>query len=269
MDTTMAAPRTQALRRPTGLRAVVVGALVGFALMFVYLQAVLAKQVIMPLPIFSAISLVLASLVAGWPVGGWRWAPLLGTLWSLVLLAGNFNRIRYELAHPESTHLFAWQLVVLALVATGVAAGIGATVQNYRRAQAEQGLPRWAKRGFAVMAGLLVGAVAVAAIPRAGGGVQVSPATMAQLPVVPIEAFNDGEIRVRAGQLTALRLDNPSAGGHSFDVDELGIHTPMPSNSESVVVFTAPAPGVYTFYCEPHYDKATGEGMRGTLIVEP
>ena len=46
------------------LGTLTVGTLVGFAMMYVYLQAVLIKQIEMPLPIFAAISLVLAALVA-------------------------------------------------------------------------------------------------------------------------------------------------------------------------------------------------------------
>ena len=86
---------------------------------------------------------------------------------------------------------------------------------------------------------------------------------------VPLDVFNSGEIRVKAGELTALRLANSSAAGHSFDVDELNVHVAIPSDSESLALFTAATPGTYTFYCAPHYDKASGTGMHGTLIVEP
>ena len=44
--------------------------------------------------------------------------------------------------------------------------------------------------------------------------------------------------------------------------------SPMPAGEEGLAVFTAPAPGTYRFYCAPHYDKASGQGMHGTLIVE-
>ena len=66
-----------------------------------------------------------------------------------------------------------------------------------------------------------------------------------------------------------LALANSEAAAHSFDVDELNVHVPMPGDSDSLALFIAPTPGTYTFYCAPHYDKATGSGMRGTLIVEP
>jgi plastocyanin len=268
VDITLTAPRAQAGRQPLGLRALVVGALVGFALMYVYIQAVLIKGVEMPLPIFSIISLLLAALVAGRPVGGWRWTPLLGAVWGLVLLFGKVEMLLFHLAHPENTHEFAAQLVLIGLATTAVTAGVGATVQNYRRPAEERRLPRWVPWGLTTMAGLLLGAVAVAAIPQAGSGVQVEPAVLAKLPAVPLDAFNGGEIRVRAGQLTALRLENSDGAAHSFDVDELNLHVAMPGDSDSLALFTADTPGVYTFYCAPHYDKSTGRGMHGTLIVE-
>jgi len=109
----------------------------------------------------------------------------------------------------------------------------------------------------------------VAAIPQTGSGVQISPTVLAQLPPVTLDAFNGGKIRVKVGELTALRLENPGGAGHSFDVDELNLHVAMPSNSDSLALFTANAPGTYMFYCTPHYDKASGKGMHGTLIVEP
>jgi hypothetical protein len=269
MDITMTATRSRAEKQLSGLSKLVVGTLIGFALMYVYVQAVLIKQITMPLPIFSVISLVLAALVAGRPVGGWRWAPLLSSVWSLVLVFGKFDLVLYHLAHPENTLEFASQLVMLALATVGVVTGIGATVQNYRRPAGEKRLPRWVPWGFTALAGLLVGAVVVAAIPQTGSGVQISPTVLAQLPPVTLDAFNGGEIRVKARELTALRLENPGGAGHSFDVDELNLHVAIPSNSDSLALFTANTPGTYIFYCTPHYDKASGTGMHGTLIVEP
>jgi plastocyanin len=202
-------------------------------------------------------------------VGGWRWAPLLGAAWGLVLLFGKVEMLLFHLAHPENTHEFAAQLALIGLGVTAVVGGIGATVQNYRRPAAERRLPRWAPWGLTAMVSLLLGAAMAAAIPQTRSGAQVAPALLARLPVVSLDAFNGGEIRVRAGELTALRLANSDAAAHSFDVDELDLHVAMPGESESLALFTAEAPGVYTFYCAPHYDKATGRGMRGTLIVEP
>jgi plastocyanin len=268
MDSTLTATRATADRQPLGFRALVVGSLIGFALLYVYIQVVLIGRVEMPLPIFSVISLLLAALVAGRPVGGWRWTPLLGAAWGLVLLFGNLELLLLHLAHPEDTLTFSAHLVQIGLSTTALVAGVGATVQNYRLPAAERRLPRWVPWGFTALAGLLLGAVIVAAIPRAGGP-QVDAAVLAQLPAVPLEAFAGGEIRVRAGELTALRLENSDRAAHSFDVDELNVHVAMPGDSDSLALFKADTPGTYTFYCAPHYDKATGSGMHGTLIVEP
>lgn len=268
MDTTLTAPQTRINRRPLTFRTLVIGALVGIALVYVFVQAVLLGRVEMPLPIFVVISLLLAALVGGWPVGGWRWTPILGVVWSTIMLVGSAERALTHLAQPASTLQFGTQLLLLGILLTGIVAGIGATVQNYRRPAAEQRLPRWVPWGYVALAGLFVGAVAVAAIPQPSG-TQVDAATLAGLPLIPLSAFEGGEIRVRAGELSALRLANPSAAAHSFDVDELNLHVAMPANGESLALFTADTPGVYTFYCAPHYNKATGQGMHGTLIVEP
>ena len=68
--------------------------------------------------------------------------------------------------------------------------------------------------------------------------------------------------------MVALRLVNDDNEGHSFDVDELGVHALIPAGKPGVALFKAGAPGTYLYYCAPHYDKATGEGMQGRLIVE-
>ena len=42
----------------------------------------------------------------------------------------------------------------------------------------------------------------------------------------------------------------------------------MSPGEASLTLFKPTQPGSYIFYCTPHYNKATGEGMKGTLIVE-
>jgi plastocyanin len=257
--------RSNARTPLAALGKLTITALTGIAIMFIYFQAVLIKQIVMPLPILAGVALVLAALIAP----GWRWTPVLGAGWSAFMIAGNLAHIRYDLQHPENTHLFAWNLVMLALTIIGVIAGIGATVQNYRHPAADRRTPPWLPWGLTATAALVVGAILVAAIPQAGNATSISPAVLDRLPVVTLDAYNGGEIRVKAGELAAFRLENPSTVGHSFDVDALNVHTAMASGSESLTLFTADKPGTYTFYCAPHYDKATGQGMHGTLIVEP
>jgi plastocyanin len=98
----------------------------------------------------------------------------------------------------------------------------------------------------------------------------VSPDVLAALPALGVKgfAFQQTELRVKAGEVVALRLDNADQAPHSFDVDELGVHAPIPVGQGGMALFRPTAPGTYTFYCAPHYDKASGQGMKGTLIVE-
>jgi plastocyanin len=269
MNIAMTGSHSETDKRLAALGKLTVGTLIGIAIMFAYFQAVVLKQIEMPLPILSAIALVLATMVAGYPLGGWRWTPILGASWSGLMIAGNLDHIRYDLVHPENTHVFAWTLVMLGLTVVGIVAGISATVQNYRYAAPDRRTPPWVPWGLTTVGALVVGAILVAAIPQTGSGAQVSPAVLEQLPAITLNAFNEGEIRVKAGQLAAFRLENPAAVGHSFDVDELSVHISMPSESHSLALFTADKPGTYTFYCAPHYDKGSGRGMHGTLIVEP
>lgn len=269
MNIPMTAPRTRTGTPLSALGKLTVGTLISIALMYVYLQAFVIKQIQMPLPIFAVISLVVAAIVAGTPTGGWRWTPLLGAGWSVFLTMGSVNYIVYDLSHPENIHDFAWMLVMLAVALICIAAGISATVQNYRYPVAERHGPHWLRWGLATTIAFIVGAVSVAVISNTGNAADVSPQLLATLSPITLNQYNGGQIRVKAGQLAAFRLENPASVGHSFDVDELNVHASMPSGKDSLALFKADKPGTYTFYCAPHYDKATGQGMHGTLIVEP
>jgi plastocyanin len=241
-----------------------VAGLVGIGLALIYLQAARIGMIIPPLAVFTIISFVVAGVVAV----GWRWAPLLGALWSVFIVVGNNAEIAYSLGHPTEVRGFGFTLFILAMAAIGLVAGIAAAAQNYRGG--ERRTPRALAAGLGLLVGLFAGAVVVASI--AGGSVNagVSPETLASLPALRAAnfAFGQQEIRVKAGETVALRLENADSEGHSFDIDELGVHAAIPSGENSLALFKPTQPGTYTFYCAPHYNKETGEGMKGRLIVE-
>jgi heme/copper-type cytochrome/quinol oxidase subunit 2 len=263
----MQTPITQSIARTRAplpaLTKLSIAALVGVAVSFVYLQVMLLQRIEMPLPVFSVLALVLAGIVGT----GWRWAPLLCAGWSGFMIAGNGSHMVYDLSHPEDTRLFGFVVVLAAILVVGIVAGLSAAVQNYHQRDARRA-PSWLRAALIALAALVVGLISTAAIPRAAGA-GVSPEVLSTLPPVTLDAYNGGEIRVKVGQLTALRLENPDRVGHSFDVDELNMHIAMPSGDDSLALFTTMQPGRYLFYCAPHYDKVSGSGMHGTLIVEP
>ncbi|HJZ47769.1 MAG TPA: cupredoxin domain-containing protein [Roseiflexaceae bacterium] len=248
----------------SSLGKLTVSCLAGVTALFVYAQAAIFGGFDV---IVSGIALV-PLIAAGVVLVGWRWAPLLGTLvfgLLLALLAMGSSEIAYTLAHPGSA-MFGFLIMVIAVVLAGLVVSISAAIQNYR--SATRPTPRALPFAIALVAGLVAGAVIVGAIPQAGEAAGVSSEALAALPAVTLDKYNDGEIHVKAGETVALRLENPDGIAHAFVVDELGINAPMPAGKNSLALFKPTKPGTYTFYCTPHYDKASGQGMHGKLIVE-
>lgn len=270
--TTTAAPiagRASAGKPPlSALAGLTVAALVGGAATLVYAQAALLHHFAPDLTLFAGLELASAALVAGMPVGRWRWTPLLGALFGLLVLVLNRGPIIHDLSNPASFHPFAFMVVAVSIALVMLIAGVAATVQSYTRPPEARRAPRGLATTLVALAALVAGAIAVAAIPQ-GAGAGVSPATLAQLPALgtPGMHFDQAELRVRPGELVALRLENPHAAPHSFDIDALDVHVSMPSGKEALALFKAPdAPGTYEFYCGvPGHREA---GMVGTLIIE-
>ncbi len=250
----------------SALTLTTIGSHVVAILTFIFVQVFLVGRVDESLLTFAVVEFIVAGVIAV----GWRWAPALGAALHSFMIVGNLEPLLYELAHPENTAQFGVMTVLTASAIAGTVTGALATIQNYRVPVTERHAPRWLRGFLLTLTALCAGAILVAAIPRETGAA-VSPEVLAELPAVTIaDYYNDGVIRVKAGQLAALRLENTDAVGHSFDVDELNVHVAMPGNTDSLALFVAPeTPGEYRFYCAPHYDKATGSGMKGILIVEP
>jgi plastocyanin len=203
-----------------------------------------------------------------------RWAPLVGGLLSGVLffalVVPALDRIVFAVVHPGNL-MGPLLLALLPLLAVNVGAGVAATVQNYRAPVGGQRLPRWLVTALVGLGGLIIGSSALHLVAVPAGGLGVSPDVLASLPALSAHhyAFDRSEIRVKAGELVALRLVNLDDSPHSFDIDAFDVHVFMPAGEESLAMFVPSEPGTYTFYCAPHYSKETGQGMSGTLVVEP
>jgi plastocyanin len=240
-----------------------VGALGGVTALLVYAQAAIFGGFDIVVSVIALVPLIAAGVV----LMGWRWAPLLGTLvfgLLLGLLAMMGGEVAFTFAHPSGA-VFSFMLVAITVLAVGLVASISAAVQNFRGA--ERATPRMLPGALLLVTGLVLGAVAVATVPQSGAA-GVSPEALAGLPGVTLDQYDNGEVHVKAGETVALRLENPDGAAHTFTVDELGVNALMPAGQDSLALFKPSKPGKYTFYCTPHYNKATGEGMHGTLIVE-
>jgi heme/copper-type cytochrome/quinol oxidase subunit 2 len=247
---------------PATLGKLTLIALVGLALCLAYLQAAIIGALIPPLAVFAVVSLVVAGVVGI----GWRWAPALGALWSAFIIVGNSEAIAYNFAHPNNTHQFNFTVITLAVAVVGVVAGVSAAVQNYRGA--ERSTPRSLPVVLTALVALCLGAILVAAIPQGGASAGVSAEVLSGLSALSVasSAFDQQEIHAKVGETIALRLDNRDSEAHSFDIDELNVHAPMPARQSGLALFKPSKPGTYTFYCGI---PAHRNLMVGKLIVEP
>jgi plastocyanin len=247
---------------PTALAKLTSAAVAGIALSLVYLQVNIIGQVDPALSIFATLLAVVAALI----MTGWRWTPLLGAGLSVVVVAANSEAVLYDITHPANFHLFAYMVVAVAFVLVGAVAGISATVQNYR--PGARRAPRWTGSALLALATLCMGAILVATRVE-GASAGIDPAVLEGLPAIttPDFRFEMPETKINVGDTVALRFDNPHSAPHSFDIDALNVHVPVPAGGSNLVFFRPMEAGTYEYYCSlPGHRE---EGMVGTLVVDP
>jgi plastocyanin len=266
MDTPMTTSRSFSRQPLAALGKLAVTTLIALAALMSYVEVVIFNLAPSGFA-FIAIPLVLAGMIAM----GWRWAPLLGAIWCGLMLVMNIQFIVHDLTHPEQFAMFVLEVGLDLAMIGGVVGGIAATVQNYRSPLSERRTPAWLPYGLTAMAALSVGALLVAAVVQGRDSTGVSQETLAALPALSAKAakFEQSELHAKVGEIAALRLENADVEGHSLDVDEFNVHAPMPSGKPGLALFKPTKSGTYSFYCALHYDKASGQGMKGTLIVTP
>jgi plastocyanin len=266
MEATMERSQTGFRKPVAALGKLTVATLIGIAVVVVYVMVAMIGTVDPMGLVFSAIPLLFAGII----LIGWRWTPLLGVLAGGLLLAFVGPFFFLHLMSTPSEPMFAPILVIVALSIVAVVAGVSATVQNYRYAPVDRRMPRWLPAALVGVVGLVVGAILVATIPPPSTAAGVSPEVLAELPAFTTKdfEFQQKEIRAKAGETVALRLENADPEAHYLNIDELNVNAPIPAGQTSLALFKPTKAGTYTFYCAPHYNKETGEGMKGTLIVE-
>lgn len=265
-ETTATAPSRSGRKPLAALGKLVVAALVAMGMVALLNGLILTGG----LDVFSLVPALIAFVLAGLVATGWRWAPAVAAVFSMLLLLAILAFSTATLARPQEPD-FPSVVLFLSLGLVAAAAGIGATVQNYRGG--ERRAPRWLAYALIALTGLVLGAILVALVPAQGTAAGVSPEILAGLPTIKTEgfAFDQRIIRVKAGETVALQLSNEDTTAHSFDVDELDVHAPMPSEQPGLALFRPAEPGTYTFYCSipGHANPEARTGMIGTLIVEP
>jgi len=128
MDTATVATRARRRSLSTPGR-VTLAVLIGLALTYAALGALLWQL------FFPAVGIVFGAgflVAAGAVAAGWRWAPALGALVCGLVLIEEIPYIPDHFVHPETAAHLTFGLIAMPLLLIGLAAGIGATVRNYR-----------------------------------------------------------------------------------------------------------------------------------------
>jgi plastocyanin len=269
MSTSMVA--TRALRlyaRPT-LRMIAVAALVANALLFGFDVLSSGSNEI------NVTHVIISLVVAGIAALRFRWAPVVGALFCALQLVEGYMFLGSMLTEPDSAATFAFAALYFAITIVGLVTGVGATVQNYRaprnRPFVDPPAPRSTYPALLALVALVLGGILSTAIQPSGVSPSFSPEALAALPALTAKdsQFEQRTITAKVGETVVLRLDNADTTTHHLDIDEFNVHALMPPGKSNVALFRPTQPGTYTFYCQPHANKAAGAGMVGTLIVEP
>ena len=234
----------------------------------IYLALIVVEGPQIPFLVHIAVVLVIGGLVRT----GFRWTPAVAALHGMVFFTEALTFLSYLFTRPPTTFDFASAIAMAACSAVEIGAGIGATVQNYRRAPDERHAPAWTGKALLMLVACAAGAILTPLIqqrPAVAAG--ISPAVLVGLPEVRTKDFrySPAELRAKQGETVVLRLANADDQAHFFEIDEFNVHATMPAGKESIAIFKPTRPGTYTFYCGPHANKTAGSGMIGKLVVAP
>src|SRR5260221_7195851 len=207
---------------------------------------------------------------------GLRWIPLLGTLLSgifLTIMSGQPDVI-YHMTHPKEGNFVSFVLdaLLFAFLVVTLGATLSATVQNYW--QRERHAPRWLTAVLSGVAGMVIGAILIAAIAQPAATTNACSTTTGGEPVVHMGPGNflQSSVTVPKGSKLLL-VDDGSflhilANGswqnaHPKPPKEPGAPSVnnMQINGTSVEIGPFTTAGTYHIYCIVH------QGMNLTVIV--
>jgi plastocyanin len=274
MDVTRPPARGRDKSGPYALRKLTVAAVIGLPLL---LSTNFVVNGLSVMKLLAGIALILAAIVTGIIVSTrWRWSPLLGALLYGIMLALFIPIMPYALSHPNETYLFALNVVFLALAVVGIGAGIGATVQNYRKGEGEPGASRWLGVSLSGLAGLVAGMLIVSLIVSANPQTSAASTNPNGEPVVhmALDHFVQNVVLVPKG--SKLLIVNDSSVEHVLQngtwdkngTPHAGAEPGAPTlhnldiTGESKAIGPFASAGVYQLYCTLH------QGMNLTIVVQ-
>jgi uncharacterized cupredoxin-like copper-binding protein len=209
----------------------------------------------------------LASVVwTGARTRSWFW--LVATAPGILVLLFNGFYGPYALAHPADTLSFATTLVVLVAGILVIVGSLTAWLEVRRGRSLWQSQGR---AGFVVVGvlGLVAGAcltsILAASSTSAGVALSQPPAETTSLTAQNTK-FLETSLTAASGEVLGIYVTNKDGYAHSFDIDALGIHVPLPAASTTFVAIKPTGAGTLQFYCAvPGHKDA---GMVGVIAVK-
>ena len=196
----------------------------------------------------------------------WFWLVAMGP-GILVLLFNSFYG-PYALAHPADALSFVTTLSVLVAGILVVVGSLTAWLEVRRGRRLWQAHGR---AGFIVagVAGLVAGACltsVLAASSTSAGTVLSEPPAATAAVIAQNTKFLEARLVATSGEVLGIFVTNKDGYAHSFDVDALRIHVPLPPASTTFVAVKPTTASVLQFYCSvPGHKDA---GMVGTISVQ-
>lgn len=227
----------------------------------------------------DAIALLIIAIVllvgAGLVATGVRWMPLLGTLMGVGILISFAQQpyVAFHLTQP-TRGIFAFFVIILVILACAIlalVAGIGATVQNYRRGELR--MPGWFRYVLTGIVGIVLGAMFIGAIAQPV--VNASATTTNGVPTVHMGpgSFVQSSVTIPKGSklmlvddggFTHILANGSWQNGQPEHASEAG--APVVNNVQvsggSVEIGPFTTAGTYHIYCTVH------PGMNLTVIVQ-
>jgi uncharacterized cupredoxin-like copper-binding protein len=251
------------------MRLVGVGYAAIVAVFVVYATQPFAADFIVVIAAFIVLFTVVGLAAVAWAGALARpWFWLVSTAPGILVLLFNSFYGPYALAHPTDALSFVTTLVVLVAGILVVIASLTAWLEIRR------GRLVWHARGragfiVAGVAGLVVGAsltsVLAASSSSAGTALGQPPARTVTV-AAQNTRFLEASLEATSDEVLGIYVTNKDAYAHSFDLDALGIHVPLPAATTTFVAVMPTTAGALQFYCAvPCHRDA---GMVGSIAVK-
>lgn len=232
-------------------------------------------------PSNSALLFVTAGLLvaSGLAATGFRWMP-----WPITVISGVFlyeasatPYVTYHFTNPKTGGFlfFALDVLIVTWLIIAFGAALGSLVQSLRAG--ERRLPRWTTAALAGVAGLMLGAILMAAIVQPAAPTQGSTGTTLTngVPTVHMSAGNFTQSSVTISKGSKLLLVDDTSVPHILANGAWQNGTARPAreagaplvnnvqvNNSSVTIGPFAVAGTYHIYCTIH------QGMNLTVIVQ-